>query len=113
MYSGTNYTAQLVNYAWYSANASGTTHTVGTKTADELGLFDMSGNVWEWTWNINTSYPSGAQTNPHGAVSGSYRVFRSGSWQLIADFCTVSSRNFNTATTKAGDFGFRCVRIAP
>ena len=89
------------------------THTVGTKAANELGTFDMSGNVWEWVWDIYGSYPSGSQNNPTGANSGSNRVRRGGSWYYSANSCTVSIRNFNIATLSSSYIGFRCVRVSP
>jgi formylglycine-generating enzyme len=109
-YSGSN---DIDPVAWYWDNSGNATHTVGTKTANELSLFDMSGNVWEWCWDIHGSYPTGAQTNPHGAVSGSYRVFRGGGWTGGADYCTVSSRFSGIATYSVYDIGFRCVRVSP
>ena len=99
--------------AWYYSNSGNTTHTVGTKTANELGLFDMSGNVWEWNWDIHGSYPSGSQNNPTGASSGSSRVLRGGSWYSNANLCTVSSRGSNYATSSDNGLGFRCVRVSP
>ena len=99
--------------AWYYSNSGNTTHTVGTKTANELGIFDMSGNVWEWCWDIYGSYPSGAQTDPHGATSGSYRVVRGGCWNNFADACPVSNRGRSNATTSHNAMGFRCVRVSP
>jgi formylglycine-generating enzyme required for sulfatase activity len=109
-YSGSN---DINAVAWYYSNSGNTTHTVGTKTANELGLFDMSGNVWEWNWDIYGNYPSGAQTNPHGAVSGSIRVYRGGSWSSDADVCTVSYRYGSHATHSSHNLGFRCVRNSP
>jgi formylglycine-generating enzyme len=109
-YSGSN---DIDPVAWYWDNSDGTSHTIGTKTANELSLFDMSGNVWEWCWDIYGNYTSGAQTNPHGAVSGFYRVFRGGGWDIDADFCTVSYRSGDDATASSGGVGFRCVRVSP
>ncbi len=110
-YSGSN---TLGDVAWYSSNSGSTTHAVGTKTANELGLFDMSGNVWEWNWDIYGSYPVSAQTNPHGAFSGSFRVYRGGCWDYNATFCTVSNRYSDFyATIRAVNIGFRLCRTSP
>jgi len=109
-YSGSN---TIDGVAWYNSNSGNTTHTVGTKTANELGLFDMSGNVWEWNWDIYGSYPSGAQTNPHGAVSGSDRVRRGGGWDFVAYYCTVSYRINYYATYSYDYIGFRLCRVSP
>lgn len=109
-YSGSN---TIGDVAWYSSNSSGTTHTVGTKAANELGTFDMSGNVFEWVWDIYGDYPSGSQTDPHGATSGSNRVRRGGSWGGRAGLCTVSYRYYNYATLSYNFLGFRCVRVSP
>ncbi len=108
-YSGSN---DIIEVAWYSGNSSSTTHTVGTKTANELGLFDMTGNVWEWNWDIPGTYPSGAQNNPHGAVSGSYRVYRGGSWNSGPSNSTVSDRSYIYATSSYTYVGFRVCRIS-
>ncbi len=109
-YSGSN---DINAVAWYNSNSGGTTHTVGTKAANELGTFDMSGNVWEWVWDIYGSYPSGTQTDPHGATSGSYRVQRGGSWSSSANNCTVSYRYASVATYSSDIMGFRCLRVSP
>ncbi len=110
-YSGSN---TIDGIAWYESNSSSTTHTVGTKTANELGLFDMSGNIWEWNWDIYGTYPSGAQVNPHGAVSGFYRVQRGGSWSSGASGCPVSNRYlYSYATYSDYNIGFRLCRIVP
>ena len=109
-YSGSN---SIGDVAWYTSNSGSTTHTVGTKAANELGTFDMSGNVWEWVWDIYGSYPSGSQNNPTGANSGSFRVRRGGSWNYNAYKCTVSYRNYNGAAYSSYGIGFRCVRVSP
>ncbi|MDY0150923.1 MAG: SUMF1/EgtB/PvdO family nonheme iron enzyme [Candidatus Cloacimonas sp.] len=98
---------------WYSSNSGDTTHTVGTKTANELGLFDMSGNVLEWNWDIQGSYPSGSQTNPTGANSGSVRMFRGGGWNSYYGFCTVSFRSGDNAAYSNSSVGFRLCRLSP
>lgn len=103
--------------AWYSINSGGTTHTVGTKTANELGLSDMSGNAWEWCWDWYGVYPSGAQTDPLGITSSSNRVLRGGSAGADdATRCTVSIRGLAVPSDQ-GDrsyiFGFRIVTSLP
>lgn len=109
-YSGSNDIDQV---AWCWANTSNTTHQVATKAANELGFYDMSGNVWEWCWDIYGSYPSGSQNNPTGANSGSSRVVRGGSWLNYAIYCTVSIRYSYYATRSYNVIGFRCVRVSP
>lgn len=88
-YSGSN---NIDNVAWYDSNSSSRTHTVATKSANELGLYDMSGNVYEWCSDWHGDYSSGSQTNPKGPTSGSYRVGRGGGWSCIAGYCRVSGR---------------------
>ena len=78
--------------AWYYDNSGSSTHAVGTKTANELGIYDMSGNVEEWCYDWKGGYSAGAQTNPQGPSSGSYRVLRGGSWINDARVCRVSLR---------------------
>ncbi|HNT52663.1 MAG TPA: SUMF1/EgtB/PvdO family nonheme iron enzyme, partial [Candidatus Syntrophosphaera sp.] len=110
IYSGSN---DINAVAWYAGNSGSTTHTVGTKAVNELGTFDMSGNVWEWVWDIYGSYTSGPQTDPHGATSGSYRVVRGGAWNTGADHCAVSSRGNLDAAYTFPHLGFRLCRVSP
>ncbi|MDD2331532.1 MAG: formylglycine-generating enzyme family protein, partial [Candidatus Cloacimonetes bacterium] len=109
-YSGSN---DLNAVGWYYSNSGGTTHQVGTKASNELGIFDMSGNVMEWVWDIHGDYPSGSQTDPHGATSGTHRVERGGCRLSVAGYCTVSYRHHHNATVISNSTGFRCVRISP
>jgi sulfatase modifying factor 1 len=75
--------ANVGDVAWYSSNSGNETHPVGTKAPNALGLYDMSGNVWEWCWDCYMNYPSGSQSDPAGPSSGLYRVLRGGSWDDI------------------------------
>jgi formylglycine-generating enzyme required for sulfatase activity len=107
--SGSSDDATVGTIAWYSSNSDIQTHAVGGKTANALGLYDMSGNVWEWVNDWYGGYSSGAQTNPLGPVSGSNRVLRGGSWyQLTSD--VRSSYRFCTPASSVRDIGFRVAR---
>lgn len=95
------------NVAWYYDNSGSTTHDVKTKTANELGLYDMSGNVGEWCNDWYGSYSSGSQNNPQGATSGSYRVIRNGCWGDDAWYCRVSFRSYTTPSDCLNILGLR------
>ena len=98
------------NVAWYVSNSGSTTHAVGTKAANALGIYDLSGNVWEWCWDIYGSYPTGDQNNPSGPATGSSRIFRGGSWHSSYPNCRIDTRNWGGAPVKYYDLGFRVVR---
>ena len=96
------------NYAWYADNSSSKTHPVGGKTANAWGLYDMSGNVWEWCldWSGTLAYG----TDPKGSSSGSSRVRRGCCWGSNASRCTSSGRGDRNPSDVSGDIGFRLVR---
>ena len=92
-YSGSS---NISDVAWYDGNSGSKTHPVGTKQANELGIYDMAGNVSEWCQDRYGSYVSSSQTNPTGADSGSRRVFRGGGWSSNARICRLSFRGCNS-----------------
>lgn len=95
--------------AWYDSNSGSATHWVKQKRANELGLYDMSGNVWEWCSDWYGSYSSSEQSNPTGAGSGQRRVLRGGSWGNDAGCCRVSNRIYYAPSNRGSGCGFRVV----
>lgn len=106
-YSGSNTIGEV---AWYDGNSSSKTHTVGGKKANELGLYDMSGNVYEWCSDWYGSYAVGAQTNPKGASLGTHRVGRGGNWNDIPQSCRAARRCGWHPTYRLNYLGFRLAR---
>ncbi len=113
-YSGSNNVEEV---AWYSVNSSSTTHVVGSKKPNELGLYDMSGNVREWCLDWGDSYNSAITVDPLGADTGVARICRGGDWMSGSDDCLVryrvgwvpSDRDPGRWFNKVGGFGFRIV----
>ena len=103
-YSGSNV---LDDVAWYDDNSDGMTHPVKTKAPNELGIYDMSGNVWEWCSDWFDSYSLAAQTDPTGPSTGSERVNRGGCLASNATYCRVANRNRNMPALGRSSYGLR------
>ncbi|MFM8485386.1 MAG: formylglycine-generating enzyme family protein, partial [Bacteroidota bacterium] len=96
----------LDEVAWYSDNSQGSTHPVKEKKANELGLYDMSGNVWEWCQDWFKPYPGCSGSD----YTGSYRVVRGGSWDYDPRSCRVAGRGSSTPDYRGYNLGFRLAR---
>ena len=103
-YSGSYY---IDDVAWYIDNSYERTHPVGYKDPNELGIYDMSGNVWEWCQDWNGEYSIEPQTNPKGPSYGSDRVLRGGGWDCSPIVCRVSDRRWHTPDLRDNYCGFR------
>ena len=102
----------LAQYAWYAANSGGTTHPVGQKLPNPWGLYDASGNVWEWCLDWYAPYPGGTALDPQGPATGVDRLFRGGSWIGPGNGSRSAQRFHNLPTITFDNVGFRVV-LAP
>ncbi|MBR5169951.1 MAG: SUMF1/EgtB/PvdO family nonheme iron enzyme [Muribaculaceae bacterium] len=107
MFSGSN---DINEVAWYKDNSGATTHPVATKAANELGLYDMSGNVCEWCGEWFSLYSAEPQTNPTGPETGMSRVHRGGCLQFLEQNCAVTRRNYFSPGTVRSYLGLRLVK---
>ncbi len=109
-YAGTDTDNSISSYAWYDDNSEYGTQSVGTKSPNKFGVFDMSGNVYEWCsdWYSSDYYGSSPKHNPQGASSGWYHVLRGGSWYDAVDECRVTAR-CNYPSSGDNNMGFRVV----
>ncbi|MBR1537623.1 MAG: formylglycine-generating enzyme family protein [Treponema sp.] len=111
-YDGAN-ADDIGKYAWYSSNSSSTTHAVKGKLPNSYGLYDLSGNVWEWCYDWwSGSYATGDKSDPAGFSSGNYRILRGGALGTDAYSCTVASRNWSSPYYRNHVYGIRLVRNA-
>jgi formylglycine-generating enzyme required for sulfatase activity len=107
------YAGDLDAMAWYHANSGNTTHPVATKAPNAWGLYDMHGNVWEWTQDWYGDYSASAVTDPVGPSSGSGRVRRGGGWGNHSRYCRSADRNLDSPDFRYGSLGLRLLRTSP
>ena len=110
--NGTNDDSLLGNIAWFYPAAFSTTHAVAGKAANAFGIYDMSGNVYEWCndWYGSTYYSASPSTDPVGPSSGSHRVRRGGFWSSYSDRCRSSYRDYQLPDSRGAFTGFRAAR---
>ena len=106
------YAGNLDDMGWYDKNSGRKTHPVAQHQPNAWGLYDMHGNVWEWCQDWYGAYASRSATDPVGALSGSARVVRGGSWGGGASYCRSAGRDYNYPSYRGNGLGFRLVCLA-
>ena len=114
-YSGCHEESDLIDYAWYDYNLSLQLHPIGLKLPNQLGIYDMSGNVYEfcWDWFSSSYYGISPLSNPLGPDTGSYHVSRGGDWNDNAPYCRSAARFSSHSYNTGGYLGFRIIRANP
>jgi uncharacterized repeat protein (TIGR02543 family) len=103
--------SNINNYAWYMTNSGSTTHTVAQKLPNNFGLYDMSGNVYEWCNDFYSyNYLPGIQIDPIGPSTGGARIIRSGSWDIVDIYTRSAEREYSGDYKIEKNIGFRCAR---
>ena len=104
----------MKDISWNKANSHGAPHAYGTKLPNEIGIFDLTGNVWEWCWDWhNGDYFKFNETdNPKGPINGEKKVVRGGSWDSVPSYARVSNRISSYPETTYAFYGLRLVRSA-
>lgn len=98
--------------AWYKANSSEAPHQVAQKKPNELGLYDMNGNLWEWVWDLYDTYyyKYSEKSDPKGPATGDYHVTRGGAWYNYPNYTTIYTRQYNSPDFRQNSVGFRVAR---